>query len=152
MAYKKPELNQLNEMLAMVAGGASSAKPTDSIEASSMSHTGIFIDASGNAVATCSCDLTIGVALGCALSMIPKGGAEAMISEGKLSTMASENLYEVMNIFSSLFMDDRSDHLKLERVEIGVDPQYVADESDKIPFELTIGAYGSGDMVFTILS
>ncbi len=138
----------MTSMLNMIAGEDAVAKSADGISPESMTHHALFVDSEGNLVASCDCDLMTAAALGCALSMIPPGGAGAMVEDGQLSTVAAANLYEVMNILSSLLMSDHTPHLKLERVEVG---EFVSIDSDDVTeggFVLDLNKYGSGKLVF----
>ncbi len=132
----------------MIAGDDAIAKPVKSMGPEGMSHHGLFVSADGELVATCGCDLATAAALGCALSMIPPGGAEDMVEDGELSAMASSNFYEVMNILSSLFMSDHTPHLKLERIAIGDTANIAAEEISDAGFELDLGKYGAGKLLF----
>jgi len=146
-AYCTPTEAGLDGMLAMVVGEAAKASPNEgaTIQAS---HHAVFIDRDGVPVATCSCNLTAAANLGCALSMIPPGGAEAMIEERALSETANANFYEVMNIFSSLLMDDRSGHLRLSEVGAGAAPVTLED-GRSTSFTLDLDRYGKGgEIVF----
>lgn len=146
MNYKAPEEGQFNEMLQMMIGPAAEVSACDSADASSISHTAIYIDDKGDTVATCACALPTAAALGCALSMIPPGGAEGMVEDKELSGMATDNLYEVMNILSSLLMDDKTQHLKLAKVEEGGDGRYSGGSEEA--YKLDLGAYGAGELIF----
>lgn len=147
MNYKKPEESQFTEMLQMIVGPAAEVKESAKVDASSISHTAIYIDDKGETVATCACALPTAAALGCALSMIPPGGAEGMVEDKELSGMASDNLYEVMNILSSLLMSDKTSHLKLAKVEQGGDARFTGGEGEEA-YSLELGAYGSGEVIF----
>lgn len=147
MRFKKPDPAQLSDMLNMVIGADAEVSPTE-VDAATLSHTALYIDDDGAPVATCSCSLPTAAALGCALSMIPPGGAEGMVEDKELTKMASDNLYEVMNIFSSLLMNDKSAHLKLDKVEASVDARLSGDGFEQDSFKITLGKYGAGELVF----
>lgn len=146
MKYKKPEAAQFTDMLQMFVSPAASAKDASAIASSEFSHTAVYINQDGDAVATCAVALPTAAALGCSLSMIPPGGAECMVEDNELSGMATDNLYEVMNILSSLLMCNNTSHLKLSKVELGGDARIegVAEEA----YTLDLGAYGKGELVF----
>ena len=69
-----------------------------------------------------------------------------MVEDNELSAMATDNLYEVMNILSSLLMNDKSEHLKLSKVELGSDARI--EGGGEQAFSLDMGAYGKGELVF----
>ncbi len=147
MKYKKPDVAQFTDMLQMFVGPSAKAANAAAATASDFSHTAIYIDQAGDTVATCSVALATAAALGCSLSMIPPGGAEGMVEDKALSDMATDNLYEVMNILSSLLMTSGSAHLKLSKVEVG--DSHIAGEAEEV-FTLDLGNYGAGELVFNI--
>jgi len=146
-AYRTPTVTGLDGMLAMVVGEEATSKAAGDT-AVTASHHAVFVDRDGSPVATCSCNLAAAANLSCALSMIPPGGAEAMIEDNALTDMANSNFYEVMNIFSSLFMDDRSGHLKLADVGAGA-PTTALENAESATFTLDLDRYGrGGEIVF----
>jgi len=148
MKYKIPADDKLTSMLRMIAGEDAAAKSIEKKELDSVSHRGLFVDKEGELVATCSCDLPTAAALGCALSMIPPGGAEAMVEDNELTKSATDNLYEVMNILSSLFMSDHSPHLKIDSVVEGSGEDPASGECSYTVFDLDLGKYGAGSLLF----
>jgi len=146
MKYKKPDANQFTDMLQMFVGPAAEAKDAGSVASSDFSHTAVYINNDGETVATCAVALPTAAALGCSLSMIPPGGAECMVEDQELSEMATDNLYEVMNILSSLLMSDGTAHLKLAKVEPGSDVRIEGEAEEA--YSLDLGAYGKGELVF----
>lgn len=146
MNYKKPDEQQFSDMLQMIVGPAAVAKSADSADVSSISHTALYIDSTGDVVATCAVAMPTAAALGCALSMIPPGGAEGMVEDNELSAMANDNLYEVMNILSSLLMSDSTSHLKLSKVEASSEVRIEGEAEEA--YALDLGAYGAGELVF----
>ncbi|MBX2881353.1 MAG: hypothetical protein KTR32_15525 [Granulosicoccus sp.] len=146
MKFQAPDEKQFTDTLQTIIGPAAEAMACDAADTSSLSHTAIYIDDEGEKVATCSCALPTAAALGCALSMIPPGGAEGMVEDKELSGMANDNLYEVMNILSALLMSDSTSHLKLDTVEKGGDVRF--DGEGESAFKLELGAYGKGELVF----
>ncbi len=148
MKYKTPDVDQLIGMLAMIAGASASAKPSPEKDLSDICFTALYVDREGEKVATCSCALPTAAALGSALSMIPVGGCEDMVDEKELTGMANDNFYEVMNIFSSLLMDDKSQHLKLTTVEPGDAERIQGEGTESQVFSLDLGNYGKGEVIF----
>ncbi len=148
MNYKKPEASQFTGMLQLFVGPAAEAKSADKVSSSDFTHTAVYINGEGESVATCSLALPTAAALGCALSMIPAGGAECMVEDKELSEMATDNLYEVMNMLSSLLMSDATAHLKLARVEPGSSAR-IETESEEA-YSLDLGGYGKGEVLFNI--
>jgi hypothetical protein len=148
MKYQTPEAHKLAEMLSMILGSDATAKVAPAITGSPPEYVATYIDNEKVVVATCSCALPTAAALGCALSMIPPGGAEAMVEDKEISKMASDNFYEVMNIFSSLLMNDKSAHLKLAEVVQDSGTRLQADGGEEMVFTLGLGKYGTGEVVF----
>ncbi|MEE9335227.1 MAG: hypothetical protein V3U65_14150 [Granulosicoccaceae bacterium] len=148
MKYKIPTDDKLTSMLQMIAGEDAAAKSNDKNKLDSISHRGLFVDKDGELVAICSCDLPTAAALGCALSMIPPGGAESMVEDKELTKSAADNLYEVMNILSSLLMSDHSAHLKISSVVEGSGDDPTSGECHYAGFDLDLGKYGAGSLLF----
>ena len=141
-----PSTDSVNQLLEMVVqnGTAAEGAPGEAAYAAE------FVDDEAQLVSVCLADLRASAALGCALSMIPPAGAEDMCKEGQLSEMAEANLYEVMNIFSTLFMNNDTPHLKLERVVPAGESEAVQAlaDCDNASFELELAAYGKGIVSF----
>jgi hypothetical protein len=148
MHYKKPDDKQMTDMLKMFVGPAAKAKAADSGNTDDLSYTALYVNGSGETVASCSCDMPTAAALGGSLSMIPMGGVKDMIQENELSAMAADNLYEVMNILSSLLMNDNTSHLKLSKVESGDSNRFAAEGSEQAAYTLDLDNYGSAELVF----
>ena len=90
--------DRLEETMTMIFGEAPAMAAADA-DAIAPSHAGVYVDAEGEYVAVCFCDMGAATALACGLSLIPNGLAEEMLQAGSLSDVASENLHEVMNMF-----------------------------------------------------
>lgn len=145
--YKKPDAAELTSMLKMVVGDDCKGKDDSAtMDAGAISFFANYINGDGDLVAWCAVELPTAANLGAALSMIPPGGAEAMVEDKELTPMARDNLYEVMNILSSLLMDDRTPHLKLSTMDEGAPP--TLDGGDQSSYALELGKYGSGTLFF----
>lgn len=59
------------------------------------------------------CDLPLSAWAGAAIGLIPMADAKAAILDGRLTESISENLYEVLNIASSMFNVDGATHVRL---------------------------------------
>ncbi|MFT5044661.1 MAG: hypothetical protein ACI8UP_001630 [Porticoccaceae bacterium] len=147
MQFQKPEEKALVEMLDMMLGASTKATVSSSYDAASTNYTAIYANNDGDTVATCRLALPTAAALGCALSMIPPGAAESMVEDKELTQTATENLYEVMNMFSSLLMNDKSSHLKLNCVSAANDASI---EGTAFEFTIDMGKYGSGQILFNV--
>ena len=113
------------------------------------SHVASYVDSESNVVACCLCDIAAASSLACALSLIPIPISKEMISQKTLTEIANDNLYEVMNIFSSLFMNDTTDHLRLR----SVNPDVVAGAAhfegmESIAFQIAGTKYPGGQIAF----
>lgn len=132
----------------MVLGVEAKASSGSAPASEELKHVAIYLNREDEVVASCSCDFTTAAALGCALSMIPPGGAEVMIEEGALTATAAENLYEMMNICSSLLMNDKSAHLRLSEVVVDAGRRVQVDGNEEAAFDVELGKYGKGVLVF----
>ena len=148
MNYQNPEAKKLTEMLSMILGVDAVAKSATALDGPALEYVASYVNREDEVVATCCCALPTAAYLGCALSMIPPGGAKGMIEENEVSKMATDNFYEVMNIFSSLLMNDKSAHLKLFEVVRDSEKQLKADGGEEAIFTVQLGAYGAGELVF----
>ncbi|MEM9602148.1 MAG: hypothetical protein AAGA11_04755 [Pseudomonadota bacterium] len=143
--YNLPASPRLNETLDMIVGNGVSAKEEGSLDLAGASHFAVFVNRQDETVAYALCDLPVAAALGAALSMVPPGAAEDMVAEKELTEAATANLYEVMNIFSALYMDDDTDHLRLTEVKPANDPSYAElSDSKSTTYTIDVGRYGSG--------
>lgn len=72
-----------------------------------------FNDAMGQIAAACIMDLDLCAYAGAALQLIPAAGAQDCINNGYLDDNYIENVYEVLNVFSSLFNKDDAPHVSI---------------------------------------
>ncbi|MFK8013992.1 MAG: hypothetical protein AB8G17_00955 [Gammaproteobacteria bacterium] len=149
--YLVPTAESLNAMLGMIVGDAMQATADDAAASLAASHAAVFENADKQVVALCRCDISAAAALGSALSMIPPNVAADMSKSGSLNDMATDNLYEVMNMFSSLFMDDKSAHLKLTQVVPATDAPTIEGETSVASFTIPPGKYPGGALNFSTL-
>ncbi len=114
----------------------------------------VFIDDDDAPVAYCACDHAFAAYAGASLTMIPKGVAEEAAANGDFSKPVLDNVSEIMNICSRLFMNNRTPHLRLDRTypspgevpaEQKCDAGSMAARSD---YEVTIPNYGQGRIAF----
>ena len=145
--FRKPDVTELVNMMDMILGDESAAVVSGGFNADSVNYSARYVNDVGDLVATCRVALPTAAALGCALSMIPPGAAEAMVEDNELTQTATENLYEVMNMFSSLLMDDKSSHLKLVEVTAANDASI---EGAACEFTIELGKYGKGHLLFNV--
>lgn len=114
-----------------------------------------FIDDENHAVTACLCDFPFAAYAGSALTKIPPGGAEDAASSGDFSQMMKDNLREIMNICSRLFMlKDDAPHLKFDVVYDTLDtaPQdvksIIENSNARVDYNVSIPGYGNGALSF----
>lgn len=146
--YRIPEAADLQTMIGMIVDPQTEAELKDGGELDA-SYVAVFCDGDDKVVALCACDLSLAASVGCALSLIPPPTAADMAKSGSLSDMAEGNLYEVMNMFSTLFMDDKSAHLRLTSVVPAADAPALEGEARTAVFSLSGGKYAGGMVSFT---
>lgn len=86
----------------------------------------VYVDDQLRISALILCDLAFSAHAGAAIGLIPPGGAQAAIDDGKLTDTIAENLYEVLNIAASMFNVAGADHLRLHALHPAgppIDPQ-----------------------------
>ncbi|RJK92453.1 hypothetical protein [Vallicoccus soli] len=110
----------------------------------------VYVDARLRTGAVAVTDMALSAYAGAAIGLVPPGGAKACLEDGALSPVVFENLYEVLNIFASLFNQPGAKHLKLYKV-YGPDELPPADVSAyvrtlgrRLDLGVTVGGYGSG--------
>jgi len=148
--YKLPDENDIKNTLGMILGEEVGFEEQDLFSNDEASYVALYQNSEASNVALCYCDWPLAAGLGAALSMISPDVAEEMAADRKLTASAEANLYEVMNIISSLYMNDTTKHLKLTEV--------LPTSSNGIPkldgevltlgYELSIGKYGKGSIAF----
>ncbi len=80
-------------------------------------YVGSYINEDGDVVAVCIGDLALSAYTSAAITMFPKQQADDSINDGSLEESLKENLFEVMNIGSRLFLTDHTPHLKHRDLE-----------------------------------
>lgn len=147
-AYNLPEARSLSDLLTMVIGDSPAISEAEPSTLDGYSHRANFVDDQDQLVAQCYADLPLSAALGAALSMIPPAVAAEMVAEGELTPIASDNLYEIMNMLSSLYMDDKTPHLRLTQVDVLPGEPAPFEPVSRSDFEITAGSYGQGRIAF----
>lgn len=145
--YLLPTAQSIQSVLTMIYGEEIAVEESSEMDLVTASHVGIFEAGDGSVVGLCHCDLNSAASLSCALSLIPPGVAQEMIKDKSISDMAALNLNEVMNMFSSLYMDDNTDHLRfteLKPIADAPDPAL----SRRIDFTLPDAKYPGGLVTF----
>jgi hypothetical protein len=104
----------------------------------------------GKIVGVCVCDLAFAAYASAALCLIPTATAKESISSRKLDPLRAENLREIMNVCSQLFVAPESGRITLQSVTSVA--QCVSEEakkrvsapSQKCGMKLSIEGYGEG--------
>ncbi len=115
---------------------------------------GLFVNSEGAPVAATMCDAQFAAFAGSALMMLPPGAAEEAAETGDLTPVMEENVYEILNICSRLFMGDDTPHLKLEKMY--TDASELPEEAKKMiseaeasrGFGVEFPRYGAGSISF----
>lgn len=115
MAIHLPQPKQLRDLLGELLGREVALEPAAPFAPSpdTPASVAVYVDDSLRICALIACDLTFSAHAGAAIGLVPVGGAEAAIEDGKLTDTLAENLYEVLNIAASVFNVAGADHLKL---------------------------------------
>ena len=148
--FSLPNESDLTQMMAMLYGDSMSVKPGNAIDASENNPVAVYIDDEGVPVAACVCDSAFGAYAGSALTMIPPGGANDAAKSGELSGAMMDNLGEIMNILSRLFMVGKTPHMKLDTVypnsqKLPDNVKHMLDSvKGKVGFDVNFDRYGTG--------
>lgn len=74
----------------------------------------IFIDALNKIRAVCVADFDLCAYAGAAIQLIPPDAAKSVIADGNIPDTYIENVYEILNVFSSLFNKEGAPHLRID--------------------------------------
>lgn len=150
MRYVKPTSQNVSELMGMLYGLELETSESSPIDAPA--YTATFVNPEGELVAACLCDSEMVIYSGAALSMMPPGGAQDMVSEKEFTKSVLDNFHEVMNICTRLMMSNDSPHLKLDKVlpsaEVASDLGSLKEAATQAAFEIAIPRYGSGHIQF----
>lgn len=151
--YHTPNPSEVQAMLGMLydglevkEGDAVSGREPGSLVCS-------YVDPDGEVVAACACDIKFSAFAGAYLSMMPKGGALDAVDEKQLPQGMFDNMKEVTNILSRLYMRDDTPHLKQEGLyvssEMPDDLEFLLDKAPaRTNFMMDIPNYGRGNVTF----
>lgn len=115
MVVHLPQPKQLRELFADLLGREVTLEPAAPYAPGpdTPASVAVYVDDHLRICALIVCDLTLSAHAGAAIGLVPLGGSEAAIEDGKLTDVLGENLYEVLNIAASVFNVPGADHLKL---------------------------------------
>lgn len=154
-----PKAADVSKTLIMLFGGnvpATPGKPVNS-KAGSNNLIASYVDDNGKVVAAFVCDIPLAANAGCALSMMPAAAAKEAIKTKKLEQAMLDNLYEVVNILSTLLMNDKTPHLKISALypDISKLPTEVREmlnaAKGHADFTINVPRYGNGCMSLLVL-
>ena len=101
-------------------------------------------------------DLPMAVFAGAAIGLLPAGGARDMVEERMPSTLVEENLYEVLNVLTSVFNTPTAAHVKIAAMQPpGADlPADVAAIvrrlTGRLDLTVSIDGYGTGRLALVL--
>ncbi|MCB1740072.1 MAG: hypothetical protein KDK91_06865 [Gammaproteobacteria bacterium] len=151
-SYAKPAKNAVKNMLAMLYGDEVEVADSADFDSGENTITAVYVSDDAKPVALVKCDVPFGAYAGAALSMIPAAGAKDAAEEGELSKMMLDNLHEVMNILSRVFLSDSTPHLRLGTMykslgELPGDARELGEQcGTQVHFQVEIPQYGSGKL------
>lgn len=115
-----------------------------------------YVDDHGRLAVVSVADLPMCVYAGAALGLLPPGGAADMVEEKRPSTQVVENVYELLNIATSLFNKDGAPHVRIAAMHGPGGPlppgvSAVAQRlNQRIDFHLRVPGYGAGRIAFVL--
>lgn len=93
------------------------AKDMDNVDTiGDLDYVGTFVDDEAKLVAVCVMDLNLAAKMAAAITMFPPGAAEDAIDDGHVDEGLRDNLHEIMNICSRLYLTNTTPHLKHDKV------------------------------------
>ena len=104
----------------------------------------------GKTTGVCVCDLAFAAHAAAALCLIPPATAKESISSRKLDPLLAENLREIMNVCSQLFVASESGRITLQSVTSAAQcnseeaKKMASAPSQKCGMKLSIEGYGDG--------
>jgi hypothetical protein len=115
-----------------------------------------FIDDRDRVAAIAVADISFTGFVGSAIGLLPIGGARDMIDEGRLSAMVVENVYEVLNVMSSLFNKEGHTHVRIGVLHgpggplPGELPAIARRLTSRLDVSVEVAGYGKGRLGFVL--
>jgi hypothetical protein len=112
----------------------------------------IYVADSLRMTAVVTIDLALAAYLGCAVGLVPVGGAATAIEDGALSSTLLENVGEILNVFASTLNDASDQHQRLYAVhgdpaEAPADALALATSVvNRLDLGVTVKGYGKGEL------
>ncbi len=146
-----PDEGEVRSMMGMLFDGLTveEGAPVTGVEEGNI--IGSYIDADDQLAAVCVCDIEFAAFAGSSLTMLPKGGAEDVILCKEASPAILDNLGEVMNIISRLFIRESTPHLRYDQLytkeTITEDiRELLATAPGRVDLKMHINNYGAGNL------
>ena len=117
---------------------------------------GAFIDDNDVPSAVCVCDIEFAAFSGCSMTMLPLGAADDAVKAKNLEPMMRDNFNEVMNMFTRLFMNEKTPHLRLDKCySVTEAPEAFVNianlTENRSNMEVNIPRYGKGNVSFVAI-
>ena len=159
MPVHLPQPKQLRDQLADLLGRDVTLEPAPPYAPGpdTPASVAVYVDDSLRISALIACDLAFSAYAGAAIGLVPPGGAQAAIDDGKLTDTLSENLYEVLNIAASMFNVAGADHLRLHALHPAgppLDPQLRISTltlGRREDLRVEVAGYGAGALSIVLL-
>ncbi|KRA31158.1 MULTISPECIES: hypothetical protein [unclassified Nocardioides] len=159
MVVHLPQPKQLRDLLADLLGRDVTLSPATPFAPApdTAASIAVYVDDQLRISALILCDLTFSAHAGAAIGLIPVGGAQAAIDDGKITDAMSENLYEVLNIAASMFNVAGAEHLRLHALHPAgppLDPQLRISAltlGRREDLTIDIAGYGAGAVSVVLL-
>jgi hypothetical protein len=135
----------------VLVGGAWAPMPLDRATVAE------FVDDQVQLRAVAMLDLPLAVYTGAAVGLLPAGGARDMVDERDPSSMVIENLYEVLNVLTSVFNVGTNPHVKIASMYApGADfpgdiDQVVRRLTGRLDLTVNVDGYGSGRLALIVV-
>jgi hypothetical protein len=154
-----PQPKQLKDLLVELLGRDVTLSPATPFAPApdTAASVAVYVDDQLRISALILCDLAFSAHAGAAIGLIPVGGAQAAIDDGKITDTITENLYEVLNIAASMFNVAGADHLRLHALHPAgppLDPQLRISAltlGRREDLTIDIAGYGAGAVSVVLL-
>lgn len=159
MVVHLPQPKQLKDLLAELLDREITLSPATPFAPApdTAASVAVYVDDQLRISALILCDLAFSAHAGAAIGLIPVGGAQAAIDDGKITDAIAENLYEVLNIAASMFNVPGADHLRLHALHPAgppLDPQLRISAltlGRREDLTIDIAGYGAGAVSVVLL-
>jgi hypothetical protein len=116
MSDRPPEPKQVRDLLTDLLGKEVTVAPVDPPGGGPVPMTAVFVHDDLSLAGVIGFPLPLAATLAAAVGLVPPTGAQACVEDGELSPMLADNLREVCNILTSLFLQPGGPHVRLHKV------------------------------------